>query len=80
MNLPLIRLRATSRRLRELEEAIATQRKLIAGQSTRCDGHDPRENLTRLLSQLDELLAESEFVKQRETDETLDRVLIDCPL
>ena len=80
MNSPIIGLRATSRRLRELEEAIATQRKLIAAESTGCDGQAERENLTRLLRKLDELLAESDLVKQRETDETLDRVLIECPL
>ena len=80
MNSPIIGLRATSRRLRELEEAIATQRKLIAAESTGCDGQAERETLTRLLQKLDELLAESDLVKQRETDETLDRVLIECPL
>ena len=58
MNSPIIGLRATSRRLRELEEAIATQRKLIAAESTGCDGQAERENLTRLLQKLDELLAE----------------------
>jgi hypothetical protein len=80
MNSPIIGLPATSRRLRELEEAIATQRKLIAAESTGYDAQAERENLTRLLRKLDELLAESDLVKQRETDETLDRVLIVCPL
>jgi hypothetical protein len=49
-------------------------------ESTGCDGQAERENLTLLLRKLDELLAESDLVKQRETDETLDRVLIVCPL
>ena len=80
MNSPIIGLRAASSRLRELEEAIATPRTLIAAESPGCDGQAERENLTRLLRKLDELLAESDRVKQRETDETLDRVLIDCPL
>ena len=80
MNSPIIGLRATSRRLRELEEAIATQRKLIAAENTGCDGQAERETLTRLLQKLDKLLAESDLVKQRKTDETLDHVLIECPL
>ena len=69
MNSPAIGLRATSRRLRELEEAIAAQRKLIAAESTGCDGEAERENLTRLLRKLDELLAESDLVRQHKSDE-----------
>ena len=63
MNSPIIGLRATSRRLRKCEEAIATQRKLIAAESTDYGRQAERENLTRLLRKLDELLAESGLVK-----------------
>jgi hypothetical protein len=80
MTAPIVGLRNMGRRLRELEEAIATQRKLIAAENTGCDGRAERENLKRLLKELEDLLAESELIRQREVEETLDRVLIDCPL
>jgi hypothetical protein len=81
MTVPLVSLRDTARRLRELEDAIAAQRKLIAMESGGCDGPSERAHLTRLLSELDQLLAESKLAKEQDLqEESLDRVMLECPL
>jgi hypothetical protein len=62
MSAPLVELPETCRKLRQLEDAIATQRKVIAhdkgtGRSTE------RERLAQLLRTLDRLLKDSEVTK-----------------
>ena len=69
MTAPLASLRDTARRLRELEDAIAAQRKLIPMESGGCDGPGERAHLTRLLSELDQLLAESKIAKEQDVQE-----------
>lgn len=73
-------LRETSRKLRELEDAIAAQRRLIAAEGCGCDSPAEQAHLTKLLGDLDQMLAECEVAKQRDEDASLDRVLVDCPL
>ena len=81
MTAPIVGLRDTCRRLRELEEAIAAQRKLIAAEGSGCDSAAEHAHLAKLLQDLDLMLAECKRAKEREAeDESLDRVLIDCPL
>ena len=66
MTAPVIGLRDTCRRLRELEEAIAAQRRRVAeetgqrgAQSARAQ--TARARLARLLSELDEFLGAAEM-------------------
>ena len=81
MTVPLVSLRDTARRLRELEDSIAAQRKLIAMESDGCDLRGERAHLARLLSELDQLLAESKLAKEQDVqEESLDRVIAECPL
>jgi hypothetical protein len=81
MTAPVIGLSDTCRKLRELEEAIAAQRKLIAAEGSGCDTAAEHAHLAKLLRDLDVMLAECELAKEREAEEaSLERVLVDCPL
>ena len=81
MTAPTVRMRGTGRKLRELKEAIAGQRKLIAAEGSGCDTAAEHAHLAQLLSDLDVMLAECQLAKEREVeDASLDRVLVDCPL
>lgn len=88
-------LREIRRRLRELEDAVAAQRKTIASLEARgLDATDEREHLARLLSGLDALLADGGPVSRSGTrakeragdvldpaeEASLQAVLRDCPL
>jgi len=66
MTAHFVGLRQACRRLRELEEAISAQRKLIAAESIGCDAAAERAHLGRLLSDLDEMLAECNLVRQQQ--------------
>jgi hypothetical protein len=52
-------------KLRELEEAIAVQRKLIAAESSGCDRAAERRHLGKLLTELDQILKECRLTRQR---------------
>jgi hypothetical protein len=81
MTAPIVGLRDTCRKLRELEEAIAAQRKLIAAEGSGCDTAAEHAHLAKLLGDLDVMLAECKLAKEREAeDASLGRVLVDCPL
>jgi hypothetical protein len=58
MTMPIAGLRETSRRLRELEDQIAGQRRLVA-EVTGGDVDRERAQLGRLLSELDRVLRKS---------------------
>ncbi len=65
MSAPLVELPETCRKLRQLEDAIATQRKIVAhekGANVRAE----RERLTQMLRTLDRLLKDSEVSKYPE--------------
>jgi uncharacterized coiled-coil protein SlyX len=64
MMAPIPGLRDITQRLRELEAAIATQRKSIAESSGR-DHVAERRHLGRLLTALDQMLKECELTQQR---------------
>jgi hypothetical protein len=62
MSAPLLELPETCRRLRQLEDAIAAQRKIIAHEKG-ADMSAARERLAQLLRTLDRLLKDSEVRK-----------------
>ncbi len=61
MTAPIIGLRDTCRRLRTLEEAIATQRKNVAAETDPRRAHAARARLARLLGELDEFLGAAQI-------------------
>jgi|tagenome__1003787_1003787.scaffolds.fasta_scaffold18068332_1 hypothetical protein len=77
MTAPIPELSEAHQKLRELEEAIAAQRRLIAAEGSGCDKQAEHIHMAKLLHDLDQMLAECELA-QREA--SLDRVLVDCPL
>jgi hypothetical protein len=62
MSAPLVELPETCRKLRQLEDAIATKRKVVAHDKG-TDMSTEREQLAQLLRTLDQLLKESEVTK-----------------
>src|SRR3954467_6839 len=65
MTAPVSGLRDISHRLRELEESIAAQRKLIGAERSECNREAARRRLARLLAGLDQVLQECELTRQR---------------
>ena len=61
MTAPVIGLRDTCRRLRTLEDEIAAQRRHVAEATDQRRVQSARARLARLLTDLDELLAEAEM-------------------
>jgi hypothetical protein len=64
MTVPVRGLRDISHELRQLEEAIAAQRKSIGTESSGCDRDAERMHLAKLLTQLDQILKECELTRQ----------------
>jgi uncharacterized coiled-coil protein SlyX len=67
MAAPILGLRDITRRLRELEAAIAAQRDSIV-ESSQCDPVAERRHLGKLLTALDQMLKECELTQHRVTD------------